>query len=278
MLQNGHAKLLTALEKHCWPTKAAADLAGRAHVVPYEKHSTIFHSGEAADLVYVLLSGEAKLEYRATDGSELLVSIADAGQMLGLFAPEDAGSASKPRPEQLFTARALSRCKVAIIPTERVARGLQELSADELVRVLENSREHWVRLSCRLLEYLSMGIRFRLTHALSEIADHFGVTDLRGRLIRLRLSHEDLAALVGASRPMVSKHLKELEGDGVLARENGRYRMLAPGAATNGRAGARVRATDRAAAGTSETGQWRRDSGLVRRDRQTGGASKLDQL
>jgi hypothetical protein len=171
---------------------------------------------------------------------------------------------------------------VAIIPTERVARGLQQLPADKLVRVLESNREHWVRLSCRLLEYLSMGIRCRLTHALSEIADHFGVSDLRGRLITLRLSHEDLAALVGASRPMVSKHLKELEGDGVLAREKGRYRMLNPEAPASGRAGGRglgAAAIDRRpAAGEPGSGQWRGDSGLVRGHRQTGGASESNQI
>lgn len=276
MLQNGHASLLTALEKHCWPTRAASDLACRAHVVPYEKDGTIFHSGEAADLVYVLLSGEVKLQYRASDGTELLVAIADAGQMLGLFAPERASPEG--RPEQLFTARALSRCKVAIIPTERVVRGLQQLPADKLVRVLENNREDWVRLSCRLLEYLSMGIRCRLTHALSEIAEHFGVADLRGRLITLRLSHEDLAALVGASRPMVSKHLKELEGDGVLAREKGRYRMLNCEAAASGRGGARGAGAPAVERRRAASGSWRGEPGVARGHRQTGGASESNQI
>jgi hypothetical protein len=44
----------------------------------------------------------------------------------------------------------------------------------------------------------------RLT-AISEIAESFGLPNARCCLTTLRLSHEDFAALVGASRPMVSK-------------------------------------------------------------------------
>lgn len=226
-MQNGHASLISALEAFDWPTKAAADLARGAHIVPYDKRSTIFHAGETADLVYVLLGGEVKLQFDADDGASMLVSIARGGQMLGLFAP-DGGLSARVKPEQLFTAQALSRCKVAIIPTARAAHTLHQLPTEQLVRVLEYGREQWANLCCRLLGFLTMNVRERLTRALAEIADNFGIADARGRLITLRLSHEDLAALVGASRPMVSKHLKELTGDGVLTKQQGRYVVLLP--------------------------------------------------
>jgi CRP/FNR family transcriptional regulator, cyclic AMP receptor protein len=224
-MQNGHASLISALEEFHWPPRAAAELARGAHIVPYDKRSTVFHAGETADLVYILLSGEVKLQFDADDGASLLVSIARSGQMLGVFAP-DLAPEHGAKTEQLFTAHALSRCKVAIIPTARTATALQNLPPDQLVRVLERSREQWARLCCRLLSFLTMTVRRRLTHTIGEIADSFGVADARGRLITLRLSHEDLAALVGASRPMVSKHLKELASDGVLTKQQGRYVVL----------------------------------------------------
>jgi CRP/FNR family transcriptional regulator, cyclic AMP receptor protein len=224
-MQNGHASLIAALEEIDWPPRAAAELARGAHIVPYDKRSTIFHAGETADLLYILLSGEVKLQFDADDGAGLMVSIARSGQMLGVFAPES-GSAHGAKPEQLFTAQALSRCKVAIIPTARAAHALHGLPADQLVRVLERSREQWTQLSCRLLTFLTMTVRRRLTHTIEGIAESFGVADARGRLITLRLSHDDLASLVGASRPMVSKHLKELASDGVLTKRQGRYVVL----------------------------------------------------
>jgi len=243
-MQNGLMSLISALEAFDWPAKAAAELARGAHIVPYEKRSIIFHAGETADLVYVLLSGEVKLQFDADDGAGMLVSIAHAGQMLGVFAP-DAGAAIVTRPEQLFSAQALSRCKVAIIPTARAAQALHQLTTEQLVRVLEHGRERWTRLSCRLLGFLTMNVRERLTHALAEIADSFGIADARGRLITLRLSHEDLAALVGASRPMVSKHLKELISNGVLTKQQGRYVVLTPPTSAAGEGDDKGRGSER---------------------------------
>jgi len=114
---------------------------------------------------------------------------------------------------------------VAILPTARVAQVLRELPAGQLVRVLERGRERWTHLSCRLLTFLTMSVRERLMHAMTEMADSFGTGDANGRRIGLRLSHDDLAALVGASRPIVSKHLKDLMRQGVLSKHQGRYVM-----------------------------------------------------
>lgn len=234
-MTNGQASLLDALAHGGWPSKAAAELARGAHVVSYEKDGVIFHAGEAADLVYILLSGEAKLRYDAEDGTGLLVTIARGGQVLGDFEPD--ATLRGPRGGQPFTAQALSSCRVAIISASRIAHGLQQLPSEQVVRILERRREGWTLLCCRLLEYLAMNVRSRLRHALGEVADQFGVADERGRLITLRLSHEDLAAMVGASRPMVSKHLKELESDGTVAREHGRYRMRPATPSEEARAG-----------------------------------------
>ena len=68
-----------------------------------------------------------------------------------------------------------------------------------------------------------MDVRSRLAYAIAEVAQTFGIADPRGKLIPLRLSHEDFGELVGASRPMVSKHLKELARAGVFYKQNGRY-------------------------------------------------------
>jgi CRP/FNR family transcriptional regulator len=226
-VKNGPVSLINALKELEWPANEAAELARGAHMVLYQKRSTIFQASEAADVVYILLSGEVKLEFNTGD-ARLLVSLAHGGQMLGIFAPT-----SKPAPgtqhEQLLTARALSPCTVAIIPSACVVQALHRLPVEQLVRVLERTREQWTQLCFRLLTFLTMGVRLRLTHAIGEIAETFGVADEAGRLITLRLSHEDFAALVGASRPMVSKHLKELASDGVISKRRGRYVLLPPG-------------------------------------------------
>jgi CRP/FNR family cyclic AMP-dependent transcriptional regulator len=205
-----------------WPAEAAAGVAECAHSVTYEKDATVFHAGEPTDLLYVLLSGEVKLYYGTAGGERLLVAIARSGQILG-FTDLEAGEGRDREQTQLFTAQALSRCKVAIISRARVARALRDLPGEQLVRIMGSLNEEWVRFCCRFLTFLTMNVRSRLAYTIAEIADRFGIADARGKLITLKLSHEDFAELVGASRPMVSKHLKELAKAGIFRKENARY-------------------------------------------------------
>ena len=55
----------------------------------------------------------------------------------------------------------------------------------------------------------------------------FGVDDKRGILIILELSQEDLAEMIGSSRPMVSKLVGDMVEEGLLARsEQHQYILL----------------------------------------------------
>jgi CRP/FNR family cyclic AMP-dependent transcriptional regulator len=223
-----HHSLNTILvERLGWPSEAAAEIAECAHIVGYEKDAAVFHAGEPTDLLYVLLSGEVKLYYGTAEGERLLVAIARSGQILG-FTDLDAGDTRDAEQKQLFTGQALSRCKVAIIAWARVARALRDLPGQQLVQIVRRINDEWVALCCRFLTFLTMDVRGRLAYTIADIAERFGIPDARGKLITLKLSHEDFAELVGASRPMVSKHLKELAKAGIFAKENARY-ILAHG-------------------------------------------------
>jgi CRP/FNR family cyclic AMP-dependent transcriptional regulator len=207
------------------PADAATEVAQCAHMISYDKNATVFHAGEVTDLLYVLLSGEVRLYYGTPTGDRLLVTIIRGGQLFGTT-DFQATDASPGQHEQLFTAQTLSRCKVAILSRTRVARLLHELPASELVRIVQAVDARWVTLCCRLLTFLTQDVRSRLAYSIREIAKVFGIPDARGKLIGLRLSHEDFAELIGASRPMVSKHLKELAEGGIFVKENGRYIVL----------------------------------------------------
>lgn len=123
----------------------------------------------------------------------------------------------------MFTAETRSRSTVAIVEQARVAHLLHDLPGPELARIVQGVDSRWMALSCRLLTFLTQDVRTRLAYAVGEIANSFGIPDARGTLIPLRLSHEDFAELVGASRPTVSKQLKQMAQRGVFSKANGRY-------------------------------------------------------
>ena len=225
-MDSSHAALCTTLLTDLgWPSDVALEIGQYAHVVSYEKHATIFHAGESTDLLYVLLSGEVRSYFGTVDGARLLVSIIRSGQFLG-NTDFHATDANQRREEQLFTAQTLSCCKVAVITRARVVRRLHELPAADLVRIVQSMDSKWVTLCGRLLTFMTQDVRRRLAQAIGEITQTFGIPHARGKLITLRLSHDDFAELIGASRPMVSKHLKALAQCRILAKESRRYVIL----------------------------------------------------
>ncbi len=72
-----------------------------------------------------------------------------------------------------------------------------------------------------------MSLRKRLEIVLGELAERFGVPDSRGTLLLPELAQEELAEMIGSSRPMVSKLLTEMTERGMLIREGRRHILIA---------------------------------------------------
>lgn len=58
------------------------------------------------------------------------------------------------------------------------------------------------------------------------LADRFGRVTSEGTVVPLRLSHSDIAELIGSQRPSVSVRLSDLAKRGILARRRDRTWVL----------------------------------------------------
>jgi hypothetical protein len=105
---------------------------------------------------------------------------------------------------------------------------VSRLSAVQVIAVLERGRRQWMDLSSRMLGYLTMNVRQRLVSVIGQIAERFGSDGPQGCRIGLRLSHGDLASLIGASRPIVTRHVQDLIQAGVLVRHEGYLTVTVP--------------------------------------------------
>ena len=65
-------------------------------------------------------------------------------------------------------------------------------------------------------------LRRRLALELLNLADRFGTSDPRGISIGVSISHEALAAIVGASRQQVTEHLNNFDRDKTIFRDGRR--------------------------------------------------------
>jgi CRP-like cAMP-binding protein len=216
-----HDRLVASLAGLGLPRTAIAALLERHTLVRYPKGAALFSKGSPADVVFAVLSGMIKVHSSRAGSDRVLVEIAGPGDLAGYadFA-ENGGERS-----QLFEAEALSNCCVALITRQHVLEVLKALEPDAILRLAEALNSLWSSVAYRYATLLGMSLRKRLELVLGELAARFGVEDSRGILLTPELAQEDLAEMIGSSRPMVSKLLMEMAQQGVIARD-GRHIVL----------------------------------------------------
>ena len=83
----------------------------------------------------------------------------------------------------------------------------------------QNDLQQWYRLLLRSSSFLNLDLHERIAITLLELASDFGIKESRGALLRASFSHQDIADLVGASRPRVTEHLAQLEREHLVIRQ-----------------------------------------------------------
>jgi Crp-like helix-turn-helix protein len=116
-----------------------------------------------------------------------------------------------------FQCEAYSDCRVASLSWSDFGRiaGLRSELAYKTFH--QNDLKQWYQVLLRTSGFL--GLRERIAIALLELASDFGIKESRGELLRISPSHQDLADLVGASRPRITEHLAQFEREHLIIRQ-----------------------------------------------------------
>lgn len=75
------------------------------------------------------------------------------------------------------------------------------------------------RMASRLALVSMHGARARLAMLLLDLSQRFGVRDSRGTIVDVRLTHREMASLIGATRETVSVAIVELRKQGIIRTE-----------------------------------------------------------
>ena len=76
---------------------------------------------------------------------------------------------------------------------------------------------------CAAQSFLNLDLHERIAITLLELASDFGIKESRGALLKASFSHQDIADLVGASRPRVTEHLAQLEREHLIIRQGRQF-------------------------------------------------------
>ncbi len=214
------AKSLTRLKSLSWMREdQAAHLAAASEALKVRREGPIFKEGDASSHVYILLSGVAKLCYVNRE-QRVLVGFVGPGEVFGL-------SSLLPQTTRPFRCEAYSDCLVAVVKPEIFVDTVLGVPLDRLSIILDVTVGRWWGMLVRYANFVGLGLRERLAGALLELAEKFGVRDSRGTLLTIKLTHADLAELVGASRQRTTEQLNDFEREGVITRD-GRRLIIVP--------------------------------------------------
>ena len=174
----------------------------------FPKHAVVLTEGEIGDSLYMVESGRVKVFIGDEDGRELILKILGHGHCFGEMSLVD----QQPRSASVTT---LEPSTFLILSHSAFEQCLERAPriASMVLRVLAQR----VREADRKIGTLAlMDVYGRVASTLLELA-----TDEGGKLVvNQKLSQQDLANMVGASREMVNRILKDLSDRGFIAVES----------------------------------------------------------
>src|SRR5208282_1392200 len=77
----------------------------------------------------------------------------------------------------------------------------------------------WDLLQLRCSNFMGYTLEERVALLLLELSENFGMRDRQGVRLTVPARHEDLAELVGASRPRVTEYLTSFEREHLIVRD-----------------------------------------------------------
>lgn len=186
----------------------AARLERCAFVRTYDRKCLVYSPTEPGESLMLLATGRIKIKDVTPDGRETIAAFIEQGEVFGELAILDAG----PR---LNYAETLEKSRVVAIPRDAIVE-LLATRADLALSVTKLIGLRRQRVECRLRNLLFLSSRDRLLRTLLELADSHG--DRLGRRVEIRipLSHQDIAGLIGVARETVTLCLGQLQIEGLV--------------------------------------------------------------
>jgi CRP/FNR family cyclic AMP-dependent transcriptional regulator len=174
-------------------------LQNTTYPAAYQRGAVLFVEGQLPRGVYLLCRGRVKLTINSRDGKTLILKIAERGEMLGTSA------VLLNRPYQL-TAEILDTAQLNFIRRGDFLNLLRQSSQGGISAARQLGQEH--QLACR--EIGSLGLAQSAAEKLATLL--LGWAGPRARhgkeaRIRLTLTHEEMAQMIGTTRETVTRLL-----------------------------------------------------------------------
>ncbi|WP_376795012.1 Crp/Fnr family transcriptional regulator [Thermogemmatispora sp.] len=202
------------------PDEDLRELMAVAKKRTFRPGEVIFHRDDPGQVLYIIKEGKVKIVINSPDGQEIALVIFGKGEYFGEFAlldglPRSADAVAMERVECYTLLRddfhrvLLKNPRIAIHMLEALSRRLR--NTDKMIEDL-----------------IFLDVYGRVAKKLLELAELHGVPTEDGIRIDIRLTQQDLASMVGASRESVNKVLGFFSGKGYISTDHHRITLRRP--------------------------------------------------
>jgi CRP-like cAMP-binding protein len=183
-------------------------LEAQAVTRTFKPRATIYLPTEQSHCVLVLVRGRVKIKTLVADGREAILAFIEEGELFGELALVD----TEPRNE---FAEAVLESLVLALPRDALL-WVMDRRPDVALSITKLVGFRRRRIENRLRNILFRSTRDRVLALLVELLETYGEPGGGRWVIRLPLSHQELASLIGATRESVTLTLNQLQSEGLI--------------------------------------------------------------
>jgi len=191
------------------------EIARQGGVKPYPAQAVLINEGDASDSLFIVLSGRVKVYSTNAEGKEVVIATHGAGEYVGELSL-DGGV----RSTSVMTLEPTTCSVVSGANLRGFIAANPDFASHLILKLIRCVRQATESVKSLALE----DVYARVVRLLADLSDPVGGGETRR--VREKLTQQDIADRVGASREMVSRIFKDLGAGGYVASEAGRIVVL----------------------------------------------------
>ncbi len=184
------------------------------HLRHYPRKTVIIRPGDLANILYFIIEGSVTVSSEDEEGRELILAYINAGEFIGemgLFVET---------PQREVMVRTRTSCDLAEISYDRLFQLAEGSLREDLPKILfaigTQLTNRVLNTSRKVSRLAFMDVTSRVAKTLIDLtAEPDAMSHPKG--IQIRISRQEISRIVGCSREMVGRVLKQLEIQGMIS-------------------------------------------------------------
>ena len=185
-----------------------AELETQSRMRQLKRGEPVYLPNQEADAVILVAQGRVKICHATPDGKQSILGFIDAGEIFG----ELALLGGTQRDEYVETTEKSTLVLIPKLALQRIIHRHPELVIG-VTKIIGLRRQ---RIQRRLRNLLFRSNRERVIHLLLELAEKYAEPAPEGLLLNIRLSHQEMACIIGSTRETVTVVLGQLQKENFL--------------------------------------------------------------